>query len=156
MKQHLFKTITKTRLAGVLLLLPQLANAEDYYRPTKGYRVEPAADVPAYVRNLSKTQFEQFRDVEWLDVGLDFRSRYEYRENDLRPWTDTSSGTAVSRYRAEPDNLWLLRTRAYIGIKDILDPLRFAVEMEDARSYNSNYETTDADVNEFELIQAYG
>ncbi|QPK63503.1 alginate export family protein [Methylomonas sp. LL1] len=156
MKQQFFKTASKTRLAGVLLLLPQLVNAEDYYRPTKGYRVEPAGDVPAYVRSLSKTQFEQFRDVEWLDLGLDFRSRYEYRENDLRPWTDTSSGTAVSKYRAEPDNLWLLRTRAYVGIKDILDPLRFAVEMEDARSYNGNYETSDADVNEFELIQAYG
>lgn len=156
MTSLLFDWPASSRVAAALLLWPALAGAEDYYRPTKGYRVEPAPDVPAYVRNLSKTQFEQFRDVEWLDVGLDFRSRYEYRENDLRPWTDTSSGTAVKRYRDEPDNLWLLRTRAYIGVKDILDPLRFAVEMEDARSYNGLYERSDADVNEFELIQAYG
>jgi len=61
----------------------------------------------------------------------------------------------VTRYRDRPDNLWLLRTRAYLGIKDILDPLRFAVEMEDARSYNGLYERSDADVNEFELIQGF-
>jgi hypothetical protein len=104
------------------------------------------------VRNLSKTQFEQFRDVEWLNVGLDFRSRYEYRENDYRPVGAANSGV----YRPDPDNLWLLRTRAYVGIKDILDPLRFTVEFQDSRSYNGNYERTDSDVNEFDLIQGYG
>ncbi|WAR46704.1 alginate export family protein [Methylomonas rapida] len=154
--KHALK-LNKRKLVIALTIFPQLAQAEDYYRPTKGYRVEPAGDIPAYVRNASKTQFEQLRDLEWLDLGLDFRTRYEYRENDLRNWTDTSSGIAnQNSYRGEPDNLWLLRTRAYIGIKDILDPLRFAVEMEDARSYNGNYERSDADVNEFELIQAYG
>lgn len=130
-----------------LLTLTNLANAEDYYQKTKGYRVEPDTDPPSYVRNLSKTQFEQFRDVEWLDVGLDFRTRYEYRENDYRPTGNT--------FRTQPDNLWLLRTRAYVGVRDILDPLRFAVEFEDARSYNSLYTKTNADVNEFEIIQGY-
>ncbi len=153
---NLNKSATPTYpLLGLLLTLPDLAGAEDYYVKSKGYRVEPLPDPPAYVRNLSRTQFEQFRDVDWLDVGLDFRTRYEYRENDLRPWTDTSSGAPVTRYRDRPDNLWLLRTRAYLGVKDILDPLRFAVEMEDARSYNGLYERSDADVNEFELIQGY-
>jgi len=155
MKPHFFNTKSKTRLAGALLLIPGLAAAEDYYRKTKGYRVEPDTDPPAYVRNLSKTQFEQFRDVEWLDVGLDFRTRYEYRENDLRRRNDPTTGATLNKYRGEPDNLWLLRTRAYVGVKDILDPLRFAVEFEDARSYNGIYEKTDADINEFELIQGY-
>lgn len=49
----------------------------------------------------------------------------------------------------------MLRTRAYLGVKEILDPLRFAVEFEDARSYNGLYNRTDADVNEFEIIQGY-
>ncbi|MGZ8153081.1 MAG: alginate export family protein [Methylovulum sp.] len=141
---------------SALLALSGLASAEDYYVKTRGYRVEPEPDPPSYVRNLSKTQFEEFRDVEWLDVGLDFRTRYEYRENDYRFWTDTSSGSEQKKYRPDPDNLWLLRTRAYFGVHDILDPLRFAVEFEDARSYNGEYETSNADVNEFELIQAYG
>lgn len=155
MKRHYFGVKRKARLASALLILPQLAAAEDYYRKTKGYRVEPDPDPPAYVRNLSKTQFEQFRDVEWLDVGLDFRTRYEYRENDLRRRNDPTTGATLNTYRNDPDNLWLLRTRAYLGVKDILDPLRFAVEFEDARSYNGIYERTDADINEFELIQGY-
>lgn len=155
--QRFSPSTTSTLLIFSLLIVAALpAQAEDYYAKTRGYRVEPDPDPPAYVRNLSRTQFEQFRDVDWLDVGLDFRTRYEYRENDYRPWVDTSSGSRVSKYRDSPDNLWLLRTRAYLGIKDILDPLRFAVEMEDARSYNGEYEKSDADVNEFELIQGYG
>ena len=133
-----------------IISLSNFASAEDFYQKTKGYRVEPEPDPQSYVRNLSKTQFEQFRDVEWLDVGLDFRTRYEYRENDYRP-----SATEKTGFRENPDNLWLLRTRAYLGVKEILDPLRFAVEFEDARSYNGLYNRTEADVNEFEFIQGY-
>lgn len=139
--------------ALALLLLSNLASAEDYYQKTKGYRVEPEPDPPSYVRNLSKTQFEQFRDVEWLDVGLDFRNRYEYRENDYR--TATAGGSAVNGNRPAPDNIFLLRSRAYIGVKDILDPLRFAIEFQDSRSYNSLYTKTNSEVNEFDLIQGY-
>jgi hypothetical protein len=148
MKRH-FIPITASAIS-LLLVLPGLVSAEDYYVKTKGYRVEPVSDPPDYVRNLSKTQFEQFKNVEWLDVGLDFRTRYEYRENDYRKVDAGPVG-----YRKDPDNLWLLRTRAYLGIKDILDPLRLAVEFQDSRSYNGEYEKTVSDVNEFEVIQAY-
>jgi hypothetical protein len=155
MKRNFVNAVSATGALGLVLALPGLASAEDYYRKTKGYRVEPDTDPPAYVRNLSKTQFEQFRDMEWLDVGLDFRTRYEYRENDLRRRNDPTTGATLNTFRNDPDNLWLLRTRGYVGVKDILDPLRFAVEFEDARSYNGLYERTDADINEFELIQGY-
>ena len=128
MKKDKINTVSAVGLAGLLLALPSLATAEDYYRKTLGYRVEPETDPPSYVHNLSKTQFEQFRDVEWLDVGLEHRTRYEYRENDLRPTpTGTNSSTT---FRPDPDNLFLLRTRAYLGVHDILDPLRFAVEFQ--------------------------
>ncbi|MGH8558119.1 MAG: alginate export family protein [Methylococcales bacterium] len=147
--RDLFNAIALTGVLGFPLVWPGLANAEDYYVKTRGYRVEPEPDPPSYVRNLSKTQLEQFRDVEWLDVGLDFRLRYEYRENDFRP------ATPNTRFRNDPDNLLLLRTRAYVGIHDILDPLRFAIEFQDSRSYNSLYPRTNSEVNEFELIQAY-
>ncbi|MGR9085891.1 MAG: alginate export family protein [Gammaproteobacteria bacterium] len=155
MKRYFTHTAPLTGILGSLLAFSGLANAEDYYRPTKGYRVEPHDEPPRYVRNLSKTQFEQFRDVDWLNVGLDFRTRYEYRENDLRRRQDATTGATLNKWRDDPDNLWLLRTRAYVGIQDILDPLRFAVEFEDARSYNGLYERTVADINEFELIQGY-
>jgi Alginate export len=152
--RHTFKKLLRaTSILGLVLVLPGLATAEDYYRKTLGYRVEPEPDPPSYVRNLSKTQFEQFRDVEWLDVGLEHRTRYEYRENDYRPTpTGTNSSTT---FRPDPDNLFLLRTRAYLGVHDILDPLRFAVEFQDSRSYNGLYERNVSDVNEFELIQGY-
>lgn len=156
MKPFRFNLTASTHLVAAFWLLPQLVQAEDFYQKTKGYRVEPEPDPPSYVRNLSKTQFERFRDVEWLDVGLDFRSRYEYRENDLRRRVNATTGTALSSYRNDPDNIWLLRTRAYLGVKDILDPLRFAVEFQDSRSYNSLYEKTGDTDNEFELIQGYG
>jgi hypothetical protein len=149
--QHQFvKFLPMKGALALLLALPGLANAEDYYQKTRGYRVEPETDPPAYVRNLSRTQFKQFRDIEWLDVGLDFRTRYEYRENDYRPSVPTS------KFKNDPDSFWLLRTRAYLGVKDVLDPLRLAVEFQDSRSYGSLYETTNSDVNEFDLIQAYG
>ncbi|MDD1610145.1 MAG: alginate export family protein [Methylococcaceae bacterium] len=146
-------TTSASTILGLLLVLPSLASAEDYYAKTRGYRVEPEPDPPSYVRNLSKTQFKEFRDVEWLDVGLDHRTRYEYRENDYRVAPAQANG---STYRADPDNLFLMRTRAYLGVKDILDPFRFVVEFQDSRSYNGLYQTTNSDVNEFELIQGYG
>ena len=68
----------------------------------------------------------------------------------------TDYGTATRKYRPDPDNLFLLRTRAYVGIQDILDPLRFAVEFQNSSSENGLYERSDADVNEHELIQGYG
>ena len=156
MKRNFINLVTATSTLGLLLTLPDLANAEDYYAKTRGYRVEPAPDPPAYVRNLSKTQFEQFRDIDWLNVGLEHRTRYEYRENDYRFWTKTTPVGPERRYRPDPDNLFLLRTRAYLGIQDILDPLRFAVEFQNSSSENGLYERTDADVNEHELIQGYG
>jgi hypothetical protein len=134
---------------------PATATLQNYYVPSRGYRIEAQPDPPRYVRNLGKTGLEAFRGLDWLDAGMDFRTRFEYRENDYRPWTDTSSGKPVNKFRSDPDSLWLLRTRAYLGIHDILDPLRFAVEFQDSRSYNGLYERSELDVNEFELIQGY-
>lgn len=153
MKTSLFYQQMAIGLAGLLTVMPGLTYAEDYYRPTLGYRVEPQRDPPPYTRPLSKTQFEQFRDIDWLDVGLEHRTRFEYRENDFRP-TPTGS-TSSTTYRPDPDSLFLLRTRGYIGVHDILDPLRFAVEFQDSRSYNGLYERNTNDVNEFDLIQGY-
>ena len=63
MKRNFINAVSATGALGLLLALPGLVNAEDYYVSTKGYRTEPETDPPRYVRNLSKTQFEQFRDI---------------------------------------------------------------------------------------------
>ncbi|MBU3736929.1 MAG: alginate export family protein, partial [Methylobacterium sp.] len=51
----------------------------------------------------------------------------------------------------------LLRTRAYVGIKNILDPLRMAIEVQDSRrnhgDYTRQYDTRD--VNQVDILQAY-
>ena len=115
-----------------------------YFRPSSSYATQPESDPPRYVRNLSKIGIEAFKDITWLEVGLDHRTRYEFRSNDIR------------RTDLRLDQPFLLRTRAYLGIKEILDPLRGAVEFQDSRRYNGNFPHDDRDFNEFELIQAYG
>jgi len=115
-----------------------------YYRPPSSYSTQPEPDPPRYVRNLSKTGIEAFKDITWLDIGLDHRTRYEFRSNDIRR-TDLTL-----------DQPFLLRSRAYLGIKEILDPLRGAVEFQDSRRYNGKFPPDDRDFNYYELIQAYG
>lgn len=156
MKTYFKARALRSGLAA-LLALPGLAGAEDYYAKTRGYRVEPESYPPAYVRKLSQTHFEQFRDIDWLDVGLDHRLRFEYRENDYRIYNKTIAGNVqVPAYRPDPDSIFLLRTRAYLGIHDILDPFRFVLEFQDSRSLNSIYPDDNGTTNEHELIQGYG
>jgi hypothetical protein len=126
------------------------AKAKDGEKPT-GYYREPGSygtlresDPPKYVRSLNKTGIDAFKNIDWLDVGLDYRFRYERRDDDFR------------RPRDGLDEPILLRTRAYLGLKEILDPFRFVIEFEDSRRYNSQYVRDDRDVNEFELIQTFG
>lgn len=152
------KHLPHRTLLRLALLLLGLSSAfaqpfeEDHPRTTRGtYYLNPLSysttrdpDPPKYVRNVSELGIDSLLNVNWLDVGLDYRFRYEYRDDDIR------------RARAGRDEPWLHRTRAYIGIKEIIDPFRFAAEMQDARRYNSNYPRDNRDVNEFEFIRLYG
>lgn len=144
------------RLVGIIIiglsaLLPEPLHAEistepaGYYVQSRGYRTVPSSDPPRYVRTLSETGIEAFKSLDWLDVGLDHRTRFEYRDHDFRRTP-----------QAGVDEVFLLRTRAYLGIKNILDPFRFVAEFQDSRSYNSLYTPDNRDVNEFDLVQLYG
>ncbi len=115
-----------------------------FYRRARSYSTHPESDPPRYVRNLAQTGIDAFKNLYWLDAGLDYRVRYELRNNDIR------------RPRITTDHPVLLRTRAYLGIREILDPLRVVVEFEDARRYNGEFPKDNRDWNEFELIQTYG
>lgn len=137
---------------------PEEKKPEDkksYYVPTRGYRLEPQSDVPPYVRDLGKT-FPQFKGIDWLNVGLDSRVRFEYRQNDYRPWTDTGTTPASTQRKPFPNSLWLERTRVYVGVKEILDPFRAVVEFQDSRAFNSIYEYQGQEINQTDLISAYG
>jgi len=139
---------------AALLLIAAPAFAEDYEAPklTRGtfyqnplsYSTTRDPDPPKYARSVSELGIDSLLNVNWLDVGLDYRFRYEYRDDDIR------------RAQAGRDEPWLHRTRAYIGIKEIADPFRFAAELQDSRRYNSNYARDNRDFNEFEFIRLYG
>lgn len=122
--------------------------ATGYYVERKSYGTGRESEPPRYVKQLNKTwlkDYETFADVDWLDIGLDYRFRYESRDNDFRRGRDTI------------DEPILLRTRGFVAIKNILDPLRFTLEVEDARRNHSQFtrEFDTRDVNYAEPIQAY-
>lgn len=100
------------------------------------------SEPPRYVRNLEKTDWFRGDGLDWLDVGLDYRLRYEYRDDDLR------------RPVATLDQPFLLRTRGYLGVRQRFDPFRGYIEYEDARRVESQFPEDDRDFNRHELIQA--
>ncbi len=130
-----------------------LAYADDiaktsYYVERKSYGTSIETEPPKYVKQLNKTwlnQYDSLKDISWLDIGLDYRMRYENRDNDFRRPKDVI------------DEPILLRTRGFIAIKDILDPLRFTLEVEDSRRNHSQFsrDFDTRDVNYAEPIQAY-
>ncbi len=115
-----------------------------FYRRSRSYGVNPQHGPPAYVRNLSQTGIDAFGDLYWLDAGLDHRTRFEFRNNDIR------------RPQITNDYPILLRSRAYLGVREILDPLRLAVEFQDSRRYDSKFPKDNRDWDEYDLLQAYG
>ncbi|KIO50368.1 alginate export family protein [Nitrosospira sp. NpAV] len=131
--------------AAPLAATPEASKkSASYFKPASSYSTQPESDPPRYVKNLSKTGIEAFKDITWLDVGLDHRTRYEFRSNDIRR-TDLTL-----------DQPFLLRSRAYVGIREILDPFRGAIEFQDSRRYNGKFPHDDRDFNDYDLIQGYG
>ncbi|MDO9052182.1 MAG: alginate export family protein [Methylotenera sp.] len=143
------ETKIKERLNEIVLeekLAKRATNG--YYVERKSYGTGRETDPPRYVKQLNKTWLKDvagLENVNWLDIGLDYRFRYETRDNDFRRGRDTI------------DEPILLRTRGYVAVKDILDPLRFTLEVEDARRNHSQFsrEFDTRDVNYAEPIQAY-
>ena len=130
------------RLA-LCLLVASSAFAESFYHAPASYSTARDPDPPKYARHVPDTGIDFLKNAAWLDIGLDYRFRYEYRDGDIR------------RAQGGIDDPFLHRTRAYFGIHDALDPFRFAVEMQDARRYHSRYPRDNRDVNEFEFIRLY-
>jgi hypothetical protein len=117
----------------------------DFYVKPRGYRIIPESDPSRYVRNAAKTGWPLLEDAPWLDLGLEHRMRFEYRQNS---------------FLRTPQEGWdypfFLRTRLYVAVKEVLDPFRFAFEFQDSRWENSNYPNSNREVNEREPITMYG
>jgi hypothetical protein len=114
-----------------------------YYVEAGSYGTKRETEPPSYVRELGNIGFKGLEQINWLDLGLDYRTRFELRHNDLR------------RPRLTTDYPFLLRARTYIGIKNIVDPFRFAIEIHDAQRVNGKFNPDNREVNRLEFIQAY-
>lgn len=120
------------------------AKKPSFYQAPKSSSTTRDPDVPKYAKPLSKGDLPLPNKPNWLDFGADYRLRYEYRDNDLR------------RKQALTDNPFLQRTRVYLGIHDIADPFRFAVELQDARRFNGKFPKDNRDFNYAELTRLQG
>lgn len=144
----------KARLAEVEAEIKAAAKAANiakngYYVERKSYGTGRETEPPRYVRQLNKTwlgEYDALADVDWLDVGLEYRFRYESRNNDFRRSNQTI------------DDPLLLRTRAFVAVKNILDPFRVTLELQDSRRNHSQFsrDFDTRDVNLSEVLQAYG
>jgi len=95
------------------------------------------------VTPATKSPWSLLNQYSWLDAGLDYRFRYEYRDDDIRRAVDGL------------DEPLLHRTRLYLGVHDVIDPLRFAVEIQDSHRYGSQFAKDNRDINQHEPIRAY-
>jgi len=141
MKSYSFSIVFALTSSLTLSSAEPEKKSTSYYKPPQSYSTTRDPDVPKYARPGDKLGFESLKDAAWLDFGIDYRLRAEYRDDDIRRATDGL------------DEPFLHRTRAYLGIHDVLDPFRFAIELQDSRRYNSRYERDNRDFNEFELIR---
>ncbi len=127
----------------ILTIQAQDSLQSAYYVEAGSYGTKRETDPPSYVRNISKTGLKGTENIDWLDVGLDYRARFEIRHQDIR------------RPEIVTDYPLLLRSRAYLGVKNLTDPFRFAIEFEDAHRVNGKFAPDNRDFNRAELIQAY-
>jgi len=151
---YLTKKIVFLIIVALLnLLTPPLLQAEafkkdTYYVERRSYGTGRETEPPKYVKQANYTwlkKYSTFEDLDWLDIGIDYRIRVENRNNDYR------------RKNGVIDNPILLKARAYLAVKNILDPLRFTIELQDSQRQNSQFTRRfdTRDINRIEPIQAY-
>lgn len=123
------------------------AEKPTYYVPVRSYGLLRDTEPPSYAKQLNKTWLndkESLKGVDWIDLGLEYRLRYEYRDNDYR------------RQKETLDEPFLQRTKFYAAVKNKFDPIRVTVELQDSRRFNSQFLPDNRDINYFDMIQGYG
>ena len=139
-------SINNTAFSALLLALwPLLSQAAEpprsFYVESGSYSTQRETDPPTYVKNVGKAEKNA---LSWLDAGLEYRLRYEYRDDDLRRSDPTDTNEPL-----------LQRIRLFAAVHDVLDPLRFAVELSDSREFNSHFASDNRDVDHLDLLQGY-
>lgn len=119
------------------------------FRPvtTRAVGANRVSDRPDYARLLSETArtngWTAIESVDWLDVGVQSRFRYEIRENDYR-----TPGLLS-------DDALFNQSLVYLGVHDVLDPLRVAGEFMDSRRMLSDRVSVPNEENYREVLQAH-
>lgn len=148
-KRRIAERLQEIEAEKVVLNAKESPKAENptYYVPVRSYGLTRETEPPRYVRQLNKTWLndtETFKGVDWIDLGLEYRLRYEYRDNDYR------------RSKQTLDEPILQRTKFYAAVKHKFDPFRATVEFQDSRRFNSQFKPDNRDFNYFDMIQGYG
>lgn len=112
------------------------------YRTSLAVSAKREPEPPSYVRPVSELGLPATEGLNWLLMGIEHRSRFEIRDDDYR--------NALTR-----DSLFVMRSRAFVGIRDVLDPFRFGVEFQDSREFGSQFPNSTRNVNEYDFLQAY-
>ena len=131
-----------TQTAPVEQDAKQDAGWKPYTSKAWGTRLE--TEPPGYVKTLDQFGSAGLEELNWLEFGLEHLTRYEHREGHY------------GRPRLEVEDPFLMRTRAYVGIRDIIDPFRFGIEFQDARVFNNDFTPTNREQNEADFLQAFG
>ncbi|MEN8774129.1 MAG: alginate export family protein, partial [Akkermansiaceae bacterium] len=109
---------------------------------------KPSPEIPKYVSSLedwgARYNFsDSVEGNDWLLLGLQYRNRVENFDNFYRVPSLPSDGGYFSR------------TWFYLGIRDILDPFRFTVELEDSRREGFDFPFSARQENHTDFLQAY-
>lgn len=114
---------------------------------TRAVGANRVSDRPEYARLLQETArlngWQALESVDWLDAGVNSRFRYELRENDYRTPGMVSDDALFSQ------------TLVYLGVREVMDPLRFAGEFEDSRRMLSDRVAVPNESNYTEALQAH-
>lgn len=116
---------------------------DGYYMRPRAWGTLMAPEPPGYVRLLSEVGIPALATLDWVDFGLEHRTRLERRDDDFRH--DELTG----------DTPLLLRSRGYVGIRKALDPLRLGIEFQDSRVFHSRFPEKPTEVNEADFVQAF-
>ena len=120
---------------------PVKPKPKSYYSAPKSYGTNRDPDVPKYAKPATESIFKDEDWAPYLDVGFDTRFRFEYRDDDIRRNIDGL------------DTPLLQRHRLFLGVHDIIDPFRFAFEIEDARRHWGDFPKDNRDYNDAEVIR---
>ncbi|MCB9849508.1 MAG: alginate export family protein [Phycisphaerales bacterium] len=112
------------------------------YPSSKSPATNRFGDRPNYFTDVSKLM-DDGEDWSWFDLGVEHRTRFELRDDFYNAGGDS-------------DRRFLMRSRAYLGVRKVMDPLRFGFEFQDSRAFGNDFPETTGDVNEHELLQAFG